>query len=174
MRRRRLERSAQARAGRGLRAAGFALAILVAGLLPRPAPGGEAAADAAVIAVTIETAEGPRIVQAEVACTREQRGQGLMGRESLAPDAGMIFLLPVPRPMRMWMKDTPLALDLIFFDSNRKIIYIENNATPMSERVIESGGAVVGVLELEGGRAESLGISRDDKILYNYPQDRCE
>ncbi len=126
------------------------------------------------IPVTIETAAGPQTIQAEIACTLGERSRGLMGRRSLAPNAGMIFLLPAPRPMRMWMKDTPLALDLIFFDSERVIIKIEKNAESMSERVIDSGGSVAGVLEIAGGRADAAGISLRDKLLYTYPQGRCE
>ena len=44
----------------------------------------------------------------------------------------------------------------------------------MSERLIESGGVAAGVLEIAGGRAVELKISRGDKVLYTYPQERCE
>ncbi len=134
-------------------------------------PAGESPA---VIRVTVETAAGAHTVQAEVACTLDERAQGLMGRRSLAPDSGMIFLLPTPRPMRMWMKDTPLALDLIFFDSAHSIMRIERDAEAMSERVIESGGPVAGVLEIAGGRAQELGIAARDMVLYTYPRGRYE
>lgn len=157
----------------------FAAGLAVAGLLalgdgPNGAAAGEVVPPPTIIPVTIETMAGPRQFQAEVACTREERSRGLMGRTRLAPEAGMIFLLPAPRPMRMWMKDTPLALDLVFFDSKHQIIALEQNAQPMSEHVIESGGAVSGVLELAGGRTAELGISRSDRIIYDYPQSRCE
>ncbi len=68
----------------------------------------------ATIPVTLETAAGRHSIQAEVACRQEERARGLMGRQRLAPDAGMIFLLATPRPMRLWMMDTPLSLDMIF------------------------------------------------------------
>ena len=63
-----------------------------------------------VIPVVIETANRSVTIQAEVACSRAERALGLMGRASLEPDAGMIFLVPEPRVMRMWMAETPLAL----------------------------------------------------------------
>ena len=128
----------------------------------------------ATIPVTIETVNGPQTIQVEIACRLEERALGLMGRATLAPDSGMIFLLPTARPMRMWMKDTPLALDMIFFDLSHKIIRIESNAQPKGERVIESGGNVIGVLEIAGGRAEALKITHGNKVLYTYPQERCE
>ncbi|MSO73763.1 MAG: DUF192 domain-containing protein [Alphaproteobacteria bacterium] len=155
---------------RSLVAAG--VGCLIAGLTTSPCPAGEA--NPTTIPVTIETPYGRRTIQAEVACRLDERALGLMGRASLAPDSGMIFLLPAPRPMRLWMKDTPLALDIIFFDSSLKIIRIEENAEPMRERVIESGGGVLGVLEIAGGRADKLKISHGDKILYTYPQKHCE
>ena len=126
------------------------------------------------IPVTLETAHGRHTIQAEVACSQEERARGLMGRQRLAPDAGMIFLLATPRPMRLWMMDTPLSLDMIFFNDTHEIIRIESNAEPMSERVIESGGVAAGVLEIAGGRAIELKISRGNKVLYTYPQKRCE
>lgn len=153
------------------RAAGLLLALAASALAADCA----AAEDAPrTIAVTVETAAGSRTIEAEVACTRAERNRGLMRRQSLAPGAGMIFLWPTPRPMRMWMKDTPLALDMIFFNSDRIISKIKENAEPMSERVIESGGAVAGVIEIAGGQAEALGIALNDRLVYSYPQERCE
>lgn len=148
------------------------VALLLSGALTAQASAAEA--PLATIPVTIETANGTRVIQAEVACKLEDRMRGLMGRESLAPDSGMIFFLPKPRPMRMWMKDTPLALDLVFFDKDRKIILLARNATPNSEAIVESGGAVIGVLEIAGGRATEIGISPGDRLLYSYPQGTCE
>lgn len=127
-----------------------------------------------VIPVVIETANRSITIQAEVACTRAERALGLMGREALGPSAGMIFLVPRPRVMRMWMAETPLALDFLFFDFSGYIKKIEMSVEPMSEYTIESGGEVAGVLELRGGRAHELKIELNNKILYDYPQWRCE
>ena len=127
-----------------------------------------------VIPVVIETANRSVTIQAEVACSRAERALGLMGRASLEPDAGMIFLVPKPRVMRMWMAETPLALDFVFFDSSGYIKKMEKNAEPMSERTIESGEKAAGVLELRGGRIDELELKLNNKLLYDYPQWRCE
>lgn len=124
--------------------------------------------------VTILTADGPRSVTAEVACTLEERGRGLMGRESLAPNHGMIFFLPEPRPMSMWMRDTLIPLDMLFFDKDRNIIKIEENAPILSERIISSGEPVVGVLELAGGQARRMKIGNKNNILYEFSHEQCE
>ncbi|MGD9536046.1 MAG: DUF192 domain-containing protein [Alphaproteobacteria bacterium] len=141
-------------------------------LLGRSAPAAETPRE--VIPVAIETANRTVTIQAEVACSRAERALGLMGRETLGPDAGMIFLVPKPRLIRMWMAETPLSLDFVFFDSSGHISKIEKEAEPMSESMIDSGGSAAGVLELRGGRVDELEIELKDKILYDYPQWRCE
>lgn len=124
--------------------------------------------------VTFETRNGPESVTLEVACTLEQRAKGLMGRTSVPANAGMIFLLPEPRVLNMWMRDTPLALDMVFFDKNRKISKIERNVQGPSDRIVSSGPGALGVIELAAGQAKTRKIERGIKILYDYPQHLCE
>jgi uncharacterized membrane protein (UPF0127 family) len=89
-----------------------------------------------------------------------------MFRASLARDTGMLFLWEDEAPRRMWMKNTMVPLDMIFFDKEGRIIHIEHTATPYTEETISSGGAAQGVLELAGGTSRRLGIAAGDWIVH--------
>ena len=60
--------------------------------------------------------------QVELADTPQLRRQGLVGRKYLAPDAGMLFVLPAPTRITMWMKGCRIPLDVLFFDHNKRLI----------------------------------------------------
>ena len=152
---------------------GAAIPALIIAAISAGAVAGEGPSPRQLL-VTILTEAGPRPVTAEIACTLEERGRGLMGRESLAPGQGMIFFLPEPRLMHMWMRDTIIPLDMVFFDKDRKIIKIERNTQVMSERIIGSGAPVIGVLELAGGQADNLKITNKNRLLYEFSHEQCE
>lgn len=99
-----------------------------------------------------------------LALTPAEQEQGLMWIRQLPRDHGMLFVLDAPRPMTMWMKNTYVTLDMLFFDATGRITRIEQEAAPLSERLIESGGEVAGVLELAGGEARRRGIAPGDRI----------
>jgi uncharacterized membrane protein (UPF0127 family) len=101
---------------------------------------------------------------AEVADTAEERSQGLMFREQLAANEGMLFLYPAAKPVSFWMKNTPLSLDLIFIDSAGCIINVAAMAKPFDTSPISSGGPAKAVLEILGGSAGQLGIKPGDLI----------
>ena len=101
-----------------------------------------------------------------VAQTPEQRAQGLMRIESMQRYEGMIFLYAEEANISMWMKNTLIPLDMLFIDANARIARIHKNAVPMSEEIIESGKAVVGVIELNGGSADYFGIRNGDRIIF--------
>lgn len=101
----------------------------------------------------------------ELALTPEQRQQGLMNRQQMAADHGMLFDFGKTQSVLMWMKNTPLPLDMIFMDEGGVITHIQENATPFSEAIISSGGPVRFVLEVNGGVVRKLGISSGDKAV---------
>lgn len=107
----------------------------------------------------IETAQGTVTVPVEVANTPETRTRGLMYRKDLAANAGMLFVFPEPDLLQFWMKNTPLSLDMIFFDRDRRIVGIVERATPFSTRPLGPGVAAQYVLEVHGGFAQAHGIS---------------
>ncbi|RZA27431.1 MAG: DUF192 domain-containing protein [Proteobacteria bacterium] len=69
---------------------------------------------------------GMHVIQAEVAATGPQREKGLMFREKLGTNAGMVFVFGEPAQVCMWMKNTPLPLSVAFLDAQGKILNIED------------------------------------------------
>lgn len=69
---------------------------------------------------------GMHVIQAEVAATEPQREKGLMFREKLGTNAGMVFVFRKPGQVCMWMKNTPLPLSVAFLDERGKILNIED------------------------------------------------
>ena len=102
----------------------------------------------------------------EVAATPEQQEKGLMFRQSMAEDDGMIFLNKIDRPSTFWMKNTLIPLDMLFVDRTGKIVHIKANAKPLSEDLIPSGGSVRAIIEINGGVAARLGIKAGDHVVF--------
>lgn len=100
----------------------------------------------------------------EWALTLEQRARGLMFREPLPDDGGMLFDFGESRMATMWMKDTPSSLDMLFIDEGGTVIKIAERTSPLSESVIGSGGLVRYVLEIRGGRSSELGITAGARL----------
>lgn len=96
--------------------------------------------------------------QVEVADTEDERAEGLMFRESLGAREGMLFVYPQPVRRAFWMRNTPLPLDLIFFDSTGRVQHVHHNARPFDETLIDSGEGMQFVLEVNAGTARRLGV----------------
>ena len=116
--------------------------------------------------LTIATAGGPQRFVVELAKTREQKQRGLMYRQDLAPDAGMLFVYASDGEIDMWMANTLLPLDMIFFAADGRIIKVAERTVPLSEATIGSNGPARGVLEVNGGTASRLGIRVGDRLTY--------
>lgn len=101
---------------------------------------------------------GPHVIFVEVAKTPEQWERGLMFRDELALNQGMLFYGRESKPQSFWMKNTPLSLDILFIDKNMRIIHIAENTTPFSLKAIPSLKPALHVLEIRGGRSKSLNI----------------
>ena len=100
----------------------------------------------------------------EVARTPEEQAQGLMFRQSLDPDRGMIFPFDPPRDASFWMKNTLIPLDMVFIRADGSIANIAANTVPLSLQPVSSEGEVAAVLEIAGGRSAELGIRPGDKV----------
>jgi len=100
----------------------------------------------------------------ELALTPPQLEFGLMYRDKMPADHGMLFDFGTSRPVMMWMKNTQLSLDMLFLDKTGVVTHIQENAVPYSEAIISSNGPVAYVIELNGGIVKKLGLSVGDKV----------
>lgn len=128
--------------------------------------GGARAAQAKLETVEVVTGRGRARFQVEIAATQAEQARGLMFRKSLAPDRGMLFTYKRPQPAAYWMKNTLIPLDIIYIQPDGRILSIVRNARPHDETPLPSGGLVLGVLEIAGGRAAQLGILPGDRVLH--------
>jgi len=125
-------------------------------------------------------------IMMELALTPEQRAKGLMGREFMADDEGMLFVYPdqepYPAEVSFWMKDCLIPIDVIFISRQGEIISIHEMEPPpagMPDKDLEaypSGGPVQFAIEVRGGLAEELGLKVGDliELRFDYLMDRAE
>lgn len=116
--------------------------------------------------VVIETAVQKVDVQAELALTPAKQAFGLMYRSNLPKNSGMLFVFPQKKIVTMWMKNTYIPLDMIFFDENGRISHIHENAIPHDETTISSQLPAIGVLEVNAGFVKANKIEVGQKIIY--------
>jgi uncharacterized membrane protein (UPF0127 family) len=116
----------------------------------------------------VVTKSGVRSFVVELAITNDELSRGLMFRKELPEGRGMLFDFKEDRPIMMWMKNTPLPLDMIFIGSDGIITRIAENTTPYSERTIPSGRPARAVLEVIGGSARKLGIAPGDRVIHRF------
>ena len=141
-----------------------ALTLMIAALVGTPAVAFELGS------LVIETRSGARHrFEIELATTLEDIERGLMFRDAMAPDHGMLFDFGEVRPVSFWMKNTKLPLDMLFVAEDGRIVGITPDAVPYSEDLIPSPGPVRAVLELNAGTAERLGIAVGDQVVYAFP-----
>lgn len=122
-----------------------------------------------LIPLSIRTASGTvHKFRVEVAATPEEQERGLMFRESLPEDGGMIFPFPTPRVASFWMRNTLIPLDMIFIRADGSIARIAAETTPHSLEPVTAGEPVTAVLEVAGGKSAKLGISEDDTVSWPH------
>ncbi|NQW11501.1 MAG: DUF192 domain-containing protein [Alphaproteobacteria bacterium] len=117
------------------------------------------------VPLVIETAAGARhAFQVEIADDDQERAQGLMYRETMAPEEGMLFVFDRPRRITMWMQNTPLPLDMLFLDRDGRVVDLYERAVPFSTDTIAARRRAKFVLEVVGGTVDRLGIARGDRV----------
>lgn len=109
--------------------------------------------------LTIDTPRGAHRFTVELAATPDARARGLMFRQRMNPDHGMLFDFQTEQNVAFWMKNTPLPLDILFIDAAGSVIHVAADTVPFSEAPIPSRGPVRGVLEVNAGTAARLGIA---------------
>ena len=123
-----------------------------------------------VITVGRRTTEGevhvPEGAEVEIAETREERQVGLMNRESLPEDAGMIFLFEADTDVGFWMKNTLIPLSIAFADDDGEIVAILDMEPCESEpcEIYDPGVPYRSALEVNQGAFESWGVAVGDRL----------
>jgi len=127
---------------------------------PAGATSSPAAAPAPAPPATVAVDTGGRKItfHVELAMTPDQQSRGLMFRQSLATDAGMLFVFDRMSVHAFWMKNTLIPLDMLFIGADRRIVGIVANAEPKTETARTVGEPSQYVLEIGGGLSGQLGI----------------
>ena len=122
--------------------------------------------------VIIVTADGEKhVFNVELALTTEEQAQGLMFREKMAKNAGMLFYFEgEPQEIRFWMKNTLIPLDMIFIKGDGTIHHIHENAVPHDLTPVGSFGNVKAVLEINGGVSAEFGLFPGDQVKHPFFQ----
>lgn len=105
-------------------------------------------------------------ITVEVAQSSSQRRRGLSGRESLAPDHGMLFVMPTEERHSFWMKDMKFPIDMIWIDERGTIVDILHDVTPDSyPTLFRSTVPVQFILETKSGFSKKNSIDIGDFVV---------
>jgi uncharacterized protein len=117
--------------------------------------------------VTIQTTKGDVSFQVEIAATQEKREFGLMYRRDLPANHGMLFVFPAEKVNSFWMKNTPISLDMIFINRERKIVGIVHETVPFSLDGSSVSVPSQYVLEINGGLSLQYGFKAGDVVRFD-------
>lgn len=157
------------------------VALLVAACAPQGAAGEPASVPVAQEEPARHPTSGLRLIEVavvrgderitfttELADTQQAQARGMMFRTEMADDEAMLFPSEVPQGRSFWMRNTPLALDIIFIGVDGRISNIEDGV-PYRLESVRSVGLASAVLEIRGGLSEELGIVPGDRVEYELP-----
>jgi len=112
----------------------------------------------------IKGGSGDTAFHVEIAADAYTQRHGLMDRETLSKDSGMLFLFGMDARRSFWMHNTLIPLDMIFIDAQGTIVAIHENAEPRSNEIISPVEFAASVLEINGGLVRTLGIRVGDTV----------
>ncbi len=121
------------------------------------------------IPVSISASSGEVIFQSEIADTPAERQKGLMFREHMGEQEGMVFLFPDEAPRAFWMHNTLIPLDMVFIRADRTVLGVVENAEPKTDTSRSVPGSSQFVLEINGGTAKRVGIAEGQKVTFMAP-----
>jgi uncharacterized membrane protein (UPF0127 family) len=133
---------------------------------PKPPADAPAPMELSTGVAVVQTARGPQRFRVELAVKPRERERGLMYREHLDDDAGMVFFFERQQPLSFWMKNTYLPLDMLFIDENLVVKGIVENAEPLTTSSRRIGEPTRFVLELNAGTARRLGLAAGDHVHF--------
>jgi hypothetical protein len=119
---------------------------------------------------------GGKRYSVEIADDDAERARGMMFRDELAPDAGMLFIWRRPAPRSFWMRNTRIPLDIVYIGPDRRIVGWALNTPPCRTRrcpSYPSGAPAQYVLEVNAGEMQRLGVELGDPVRFgNVGSDR--
>ena len=110
---------------------------------------------------------GGKTFAVEIADTSEKQALGLMFRDNMEADKGMLFIFPNEAPRSFWMKNTRIPLDIMYFDKELKMVSVSADTPPCKVTrcpSYPSKAPAMYVLELNAGAAKKLGVGVGDKL----------
>ena len=102
----------------------------------------------------------------EIADTDFEIQTGLMYRNSMESNQGMLFIFEDEQPRSFYMKNTQIPLDLIFIGENKKIVSFQKNAKPFNQSSLPSNRPAKYVLEINAGVVDEWDITVEDSISF--------
>ncbi len=156
------------------RAAGLSLFLALGACAQQHSPEvatGGTGPDAPTEQLSIETRTGVVNFNVEIADDEAERNRGLMYRERLPDDRGMLFHFQELELASFWMRNTPQSLDIIFIGADGRILNIADHTTPFSDAPVPAAGMTRGVLEIRAGLAEERGIRPGDRVRHRIFRD---
>lgn len=136
------------------------IAVAIIGLLAGCDPAGPA------VVIVAPDKSVRATISVEIADTPQQRELGLMYRKHMDENAGMLFVFPATQPLKFWMKNTFIPLDMLFADNSGTIVGIVANAVPFSEANVGPDIPTRYVVEVNGGFAARHGIEPGDRLEF--------
>jgi len=116
--------------------------------------------------VVIATSKGAAVVGVEIAATRSQRSLGLMFRDKLKPSQGMLFVFGSSQDHQFWMKNTKVALDIIFISEEKKVVGVIESARPFSTQSLSIGRPSKFALEVAAGFCARHGVETGARVAF--------
>lgn len=113
-----------------------------------------------------DTGEELAVFQVEIADEPAEQARGLMYRQEMGKNQGMLFIFPSDRQGSFWMKNTLISLDIIFITADKKILNIVAEAEPQTTTPRSPEGYYRYVLEINGGLSETLGLAPGDQVVF--------
>lgn len=103
----------------------------------------------------------------EIADTEYEHETGLMYREKMQKDRGMLFIYNSEAPRYFYMKNTYIPLDIIYFDKDSSFVSVQKNAEPRDETSLPSDGPAQFILEVNAGLSDQWELDKGDKIDFH-------
>ncbi len=128
------------------------------------------AAGACASNVPLEVCAQDKCFQSEVMLTPEGREKGLMSRDSLAEDQGMLFVFDEPGEYPFWMKNMNFPIDIVWLDEEKRVVHTEWSVPPCVKDpcpVYAPQAKALYVLEIAAGQVEAGGIRNGDQLIWD-------